>query len=147
VHLRKDADPQALTDTLSEPGYESMQRKASIRPVVLIVEDEVLLRRQAAAIVEDAGFDVVEAATADEAITVLETRNDIRLVFTEIQMPGSIDGLRLTHLVKTRWPPVQIIATSGRLRLRDDDLPTGGRYLSKPFDISPKRSKNWSQRE
>jgi CheY-like chemotaxis protein len=113
-----------------------MQRQASSRPVVLIVEDEALLRWQAAEIVEDAGFDVVEAATADEAITVLETRNDIRLVFTDIQMPGSIDGLRLAHLVKTRWPPVQIIATSGRLRLRDDDLPKGGRYLPKPYAVT-----------
>jgi CheY-like chemotaxis protein len=95
-----------------------MQRQASSRPVVLIVEDEVLLRWQAAAVVEDAGFDVVEAATADEAIIMLEARNDIRLVFTDIQMPGSIDGLRLTHLVKSRWPPVEIIVTSSRLRLR-----------------------------
>ncbi len=110
-----------------------MQRLASSRPVVLIVEDEPLLRWQATEIVEDAGFDVVEAATADEAIVVLETRNDIRLIFTDIQMPGSIDGLRLAHLVKSRWPPVQIIATSGRLKLRDDDLPKGGRYLSKPY--------------
>lgn len=113
-----------------------MQRQASSRPVVLIVEDEALLRWQAAAIVGDAGFDVLEAANADEAIAVLETRNDIRLVFTDIQMPGSIDGLRLTHLVKSRWPPVQIIATSGHLRLRDDDLPQGGRYLSKPYAVT-----------
>ena len=90
----------------------------------------------AAEIVEDAGFEVVEAATADEAITVLETRNDIRLIFTDIQMPGSIDGLRLAHLVKARWPPVQIIATSVRLRLREDDLPKGGRYLSKPYAVT-----------
>jgi CheY-like chemotaxis protein len=110
-----------------------MQPKASSRSVVLIVEDEVLLRWHAAAIVEDAGFDVVEAANADEAIAILETRSDIRVVFTDIQMPGSIDGLRLAHFVRTRWPPVHIIATSGQLKLRQDDLPKGGRYLAKPY--------------
>jgi CheY-like chemotaxis protein len=110
-----------------------MQPKASSRLVVLIVEDEVLLRWHAVAIVEDAGFDVVEAANADEAIAILETRSDIRVVFTDIQMPGTIDGLRLAHFVRTRWPPVHIIATSGQLKLRHDDLPKGGRYLAKPY--------------
>jgi CheY-like chemotaxis protein len=112
-----------------------MPQPASRRAVVLIVEDEVLLRWQAIAIAEDAGFDVVEAATADEAIAELERRTDIRVVFTDVQMPGSIDGLRLAHVVRTRWPPIQIIATSGRLRLRDDDLPAGSRYLAKPYAV------------
>jgi CheY-like chemotaxis protein len=112
-----------------------MPQLASRRAVVLIVEDEVLLRWQAIAIAEDAGFDVVEAATADEAIAELERRTDIRVVFTDVQMPGSIDGLRLAHVVRTRWPPIQIIATSGRLRLRDDDLPAGSRYLAKPYAV------------
>jgi CheY-like chemotaxis protein len=103
------------------------------RPVVLVVEDETLLRWHAVAMIEEAGFDVIEAANAAEAISLLEARTDIRVIFTDIQMPGSIDGLRLAHLVRNRWPPIRIIATSGQLRLRDDELPQGGRFLPKPY--------------
>jgi CheY-like chemotaxis protein len=110
-----------------------MQQDAGNRPVVLVVEDEELLRWNAVAMIEDAGFDVVEAANATEAIAILERRNDIRIIFTDVQMPGSIDGLRLAHLVKNRWPPIKIITTSGRFRVRDDELPEGGRFLSKPY--------------
>ena len=113
-----------------------MQPPACSRPVVLIVEDEPLLRWNAVAAIEEAGFDVVEAENAIEAISILERRPDIRVVFTDIQMPGSIDGLRLAHLISTRWPPIRIIATSGRLRLREDDLPEGGRYLTKPYAVA-----------
>jgi len=113
-----------------------MQVEASRRRVVLVVEDEPLLRWNAVEAIEEAGFDVVEAADATEAISVLEDRLDIRVVFTDIQMPGSMDGLRLAHLISTRWPPIKIIATSGRFRLRDDDLPAGGRYLPKPYAVT-----------
>src|SRR5437764_14460010 len=110
-----------------------MQHQACSRPLVLIVEDEALIRWNAVAMVEDAGFDVVEAANAIEAISILEKRLDIRAVFTDVQMPGAIDGLRLVHVIRSRWPPIKIVATSGRFRLRDDDLPEGGRFLSKPY--------------
>lgn len=106
------------------------------RPVVLVVEDETLLRWHAAAMIEEAGFDVIEAANAAEAISLLEARTDIRVIFTDIQMPGSIDGLRLAHLVRNRWPPIRIIATSGQLRLRDDELPQGGLFLPKPYTLA-----------
>jgi CheY-like chemotaxis protein len=113
-----------------------MQPLACSRPVVLVVEDEPLLRWNAVVAMEEAGFDVVEAENAHEAISILEKRLDIRVVFTDVQMPGSMDGLRLAHLIRTRWPPIRIIATSGRFKLSDDDLPEGGRYLSKPYAIS-----------
>jgi two-component system, response regulator PdtaR len=113
-----------------------MQAEACSRPVVLVVEDEPLIRWNTVAALEEAGFDVVEAANAVEAISTLEKRLDIRAVFTDVQMPGSMDGLRLAHLINIRWPPIKIIATSGRFRLRDDDLPAGGRYLSKPYAVS-----------
>jgi CheY-like chemotaxis protein len=106
------------------------------RPVVLVVEDETLLRWHAVAMIEEAGFDVIEAANAAEAISLLEARTDIRVIFTDIQMPGSIDGLRLAHLVRNRWPPIRIIATSGQLRLRDDELPQGGLFLPKPYTLA-----------
>ena len=81
---------------------------------VLIVEDEPLVRFCAVQTVEEAGFDVIEAANADEAIAILESRQDIRVVFTDIHMPGSMDGLKLAHAVRDRWPPIKIIVTSGR---------------------------------
>ena len=78
-------------------------------------------------------FEVVEAASADEAIAVLEGRFDITVVFTDIQMPGSMDGLMLAAAVRDRWPPVKIVATSGRVKRGPSDLPQGGRFLQKPL--------------
>jgi len=103
------------------------------RPVVLVVEDEFLLRLNAVLMIEDAGFDVLEAVDADQAIEILEARPDIHVIFTDIQLPGSMDGLKLAHAVRGRWPPIKIIATSGRVNLRTDDLPEGGRFLLKPY--------------
>jgi CheY-like chemotaxis protein len=102
-------------------------------PVVLIVEDEFLLRFDAANMIEAAGFEVVEAANADEAIEILEARRDITVVFTDIQMPGSMDGLKLARAVRGRWPPIKIVATSGHLNVGEPDLPEGGRFLPKPY--------------
>jgi CheY-like chemotaxis protein len=103
------------------------------RPVVLIVEDEFLLRMDAVDMIAAAGFEVVEAGNADEAIEILEARRDITVVFTDIQMPGSMDGLKLARAVRGRWPPIKIVATSGQLDLRETDLPEGGRFLAKPY--------------
>jgi CheY-like chemotaxis protein len=102
------------------------------RPVVLVVEDEFLLRMDAVDMIEAAGFDVVEAADADAAIEILEARNDIAVIFTDIQMPGSMDGLKLARAVRGRWPPIKIIATSG-IHVGETDLPEGGRFLPKPY--------------
>jgi CheY-like chemotaxis protein len=103
------------------------------RAVILIVEDELLIRMNAAEMIEEAGFEVVEARRADEAIAILEGRLDITVVFTDIQMPGSMDGLKLAAAVRDRWPPIKIVATSGRIRVGPDDLPVGGRFLAKPY--------------
>jgi CheY-like chemotaxis protein len=103
------------------------------RPVVLIVEDEFLLRMNAAEMIGEAGFDVVEAANADEAIALLEARPDIHVVFTDIQMPGSMDGMKLARFVRGRWPPIKIVATSGFVSVGKDDLPEGSRFLTKPY--------------
>ena len=103
------------------------------RPVVLIVEDEFLLRMDAVDMIAAAGFEVVEAANADEAIEILESRPDITVVFTDIQMPGSMDGLKLARAVRGRWPPIKIIATSGHVHIGEIDLPEGGRFLPKPY--------------
>jgi two-component system, response regulator PdtaR len=110
-----------------------MQPSACKRPVVLIVEDEFLVRMGTRAAVETAGFDVLEAGDADEAIAILTARSDVSLIFTDVHMPGSMDGLKLAHFVRDRWPPVKIVATSARVRITASDLPEGGRFLPKPY--------------
>ena len=111
-----------------------MGRVDSARSVVLIVEDEFLLRMNAVDMVGAAGFEVVAAANADEAIEILEARHDVTVIFTDIQMPGSMDGLKLARAVRGRWPPIKIIATSGHADVRETDLPEGGRFVPKPYD-------------
>jgi CheY-like chemotaxis protein len=108
---------------------------ASGKPVILVVEDEFLVRMLAVSVAKDSGFEVLSAGTADEAIKILESRSDIRLVFTDVNMPGSMDGLRLAHAVRNRWPPVELIVTSGHSHIRRDELPERGRFFAKPYDI------------
>jgi len=100
---------------------------------VLVVEDDFLNRLHAVNLVEDAGYLAVEASNADEAITILETRKDIRIVFTDIDMPGSMDGLKLAHAIRERWPPIELILTSGHFDLSDDEIPERGRFFPKPY--------------
>ena len=102
--------------------------------VVLVVEDEMLLRMRAVDMVEDAGFTPVEAVDADEAVAILELRSDIALLFTDIQMPGSMDGLKLAHAVRKRWPPIKIILVSGQLKLANIDIPADSRFFGKPLE-------------
>lgn len=101
--------------------------------VVLIVEDEPLIRLAAADVVHEAGYDVIEAANADAAIAVLEQHPEIRIVFTDIEMPGSIDGMKLAACIRDRWPPISIIVTSGRVAGSDVTLPPGAVFLPKPY--------------
>ena len=98
-----------------------------------IVEDEFLIRMNAAEMIEASGFEVIEASSADAAIEILQIRSDIAIVFTDIQMPGSMDGLKLAAAVRDRWPPVRIVATSGQLKVRACDLPEGSVFLAKPY--------------
>src|SRR5664279_4728304 len=103
------------------------------RPVVLIVEDEFLLRMNALDMIGIGGFEAVEAANADQAIEILEARSDVTVIFTDIQMPGSMDGLKLARAVRGRWRPIKIVATSGHVHVRETELPEGGRFLPKPY--------------
>jgi CheY-like chemotaxis protein len=112
-----------------------MERTADRKPVVLVVEDEQsiemvedeqLVRMPAIEMVEEAGFEAIEAIDANEAIRILESRSDIRAVFTDIQMPGSMDGLKLARALRDRWPPVALIVTSGRTDISANHLPSGG---------------------
>jgi len=104
-------------------------------PNVLVVEDEMILRMRAVDIVEDAGFCAIEAVNGDEAISILESRSDISLLFTDIQMPGSIDGLKLAHAVHERWPSIKIILVSGQVKPSDNERPADSRFFGKPLGV------------
>src|SRR5438105_14028420 len=96
---------------------------------VLVVEDEMVLRMRAVDIVEDAGFTAVQAVNADEALSILESRSDISMLFSDIQMPGTMDGLKLAHAVHNRWPAIKIILVSGQIKLTDADTPANSRFF------------------
>jgi len=100
--------------------------------VILTVEDEPLVSQFLGWVLEDAGYEVVATANADDAIEVLESRSDIRLVITDINMPGSMDGLKLAAAVKGRWPPIKIIVSTGMGKPKDEDMPAHSQFLSKP---------------
>lgn len=102
---------------------------------VLVVEDEMLLRIRAVDIVEGAGFIAIEAANADQALAILESRSDISLLFTDIQMPGSIDGLKPAHTVHRRWPEIKIVLVSGQVRPSDTDKPVDSLFFGKPLEV------------
>jgi len=102
-------------------------------PVVLIVEDDLLLRMLAVKVVEEAGFIALEAADADEAVALLESRLDISVLFTDVNMPGSMDGLKLAHAVRDRWPPIKILLVSGHVRLQPSELPSNSCFVGKPY--------------
>jgi CheY-like chemotaxis protein len=105
----------------------------SQKPVVLVVEDEPLILLDTANMIEAAGYEVIQARSADEAIEILTARNDIRIVFTDIEMPGSMDGLKLARVVREKWPPVELIVTSGKHTLSPAGLPARGRFIGKPY--------------
>jgi CheY-like chemotaxis protein len=111
--------------------------------VVLIVEDESLLRASTVDWAVEAGFEAIEAANADEAIRILESRTDIRVVFTDINIHGSMDGLKLAHAVRSRWPPIKLVVTSGRTFPAQTDLPEGGRFIPKPYAPAQIASTFW----
>ena len=103
------------------------------RTVVLVVEGEPLILMNAVDIVVDAGFEALEATNADEAIRILTARDEVRVVFTDMNMPGSMDGLKLACAVRRRWPPVQFIVASGHIRVSESDLPLGSYFFAKPY--------------
>ena len=102
--------------------------------VVLVVEDSPLILMGALDLVTTAGFEGIGATSADEAIAILEVRADIHLVFTDVEMPGSIDGVKLAHYIRNRWPPIHLIVASGRTILEESQLPVGSSFFSKPYD-------------
>ena len=102
--------------------------------VVLVVEDTAIIRMGAVDLVLCAGYEALEACDADAAIRILEARDDIDLVFTDVQMPGTMDGIKLAHYIRDRWPPVRLMVASGLAILAESSLPVGGRFFAKPYD-------------
>lgn len=106
------------------------------RPVILIVEDEPLLQLVAADLVEEeVGCEAIVVGDADEACRILESRDDIRVVFADINLPGTTDGLKLAALVRRRWPPIGLILTSGMVRPGPEQLPAGAQFFAKPYIV------------
>ncbi len=105
----------------------------SPQSTILVVEDEPLLRMLAVDIVEEAGFVAVEAGDAAEAVRILEARRDIDIVFTDVDMPGSMNGADLAMCVRSRWPPIRVILTSGHSFVGDMVLPVDSVFIQKPY--------------
>jgi CheY-like chemotaxis protein len=104
------------------------------RPTILVVEDEFLIRLDTVDRLEGAGFVVIEAGDADEAIHILETSTEIRILFTDVEMPGSMDGFALARIARNRWPPIEIIVASGRRKPEETFLPERSQFFGKPYD-------------
>lgn len=103
--------------------------------VVLLVEDEIFVRMDIADQLTGFGLTVLEAGTASEAIQLLDANPGVEVLFTDIDMPGTMDGLMLAAAVRDRWPPIKIIVTSGHREVTQDDLPDKSRFLQKPYTI------------
>ena len=110
-----------------------MASSGNLKTIVLVVEDEPVLRMNAVDMVEDAGFDCIEAANAKQAMELLEARTDIAIILSDISMPPGMDGTELVAIVRDRWPPIKIILLSGQFALGDVELPEGGMFFSKPY--------------
>ena len=114
---------------IASPMNSSRNRRA----IVLLVEDEVLIRWATAAVLREAGFEVLDVESADAALPILEGRSDIAVLFTDINMPGDMNGQALAYEVHRRWPTVRLLVTSGDVRTREPLLPMGSRFLAKPY--------------
>jgi two-component system, response regulator PdtaR len=121
--------------TLGKHAFDTMET-VTHPCVVIVVEDESLIRLAAAFAFEDAHFAVIEAGTADEAVEVLEREAEhIHAVFTDVNMPGTMNGVELAHHVRKHWPHIGLVAASGRHRLQTAELPAGSRFLGKPYNL------------
>lgn len=121
------------TISIVRSSYVFSLGKLVMTRTVLVVEDEPLIRIGAIDLISDAGYAVLEATNADEAILLLESHPEIRVVFSDIEMPVSMDGLKLMHAVRERWPPVTLILASGRMVPHLSEMPTDTAFLRKPY--------------
>jgi two-component system, response regulator PdtaR len=124
----------ALTPMAISPSQEFSDSAGELEgmPVVLVVEDEVLVRIVQVDILREAGFRVSEAQDADEAFEMLRSRPEISAVLTDVDMPGSLNGFEFARLVKQGWPEVGVLAISGKTQPAPGDLPQGVEFVQKP---------------
>lgn len=107
------------------------------KKIILLVEDHVLFRMDVAELLTNSGFDVLDANDATDALSLLKIRDDeIDLLFTDIQLPGGLDGVELAHYFRSRFPLKPILVASGKMDMIADDLPAGTRFIRKPFDAT-----------
>ncbi len=133
--LESDYEGQPLPNAklgFPQAGDITTDRKA----VILVVEDSAIIRMGAVDLVVNAGYEALEASNAEEAIRLLEARTDIVLVFTDVGMPGTMDGIKLAHYIRNRWPPVKLIVASGRSIIEQSRLPEGSQFVPKPYNDS-----------
>ena len=104
-------------------------------PLVLVVDDEPLLRLVNADMLIDAGFEVIEAASGDEALALLEQNSAVRVVFTDVEMPGRIDGFALADCIERTWPEIGVVVTSGRCVPKPSFNAVAQRFLPKPYSM------------
>lgn len=100
---------------------------------ILVVEDEPLIRLGLVSVIEEAGYLVLDAPNADAAIKLLDADSEIRMVVTDVDMPGSMDGIKLAHFVRRRWPPVKLVVISGKIGVKPGELPEGAHFMAKPY--------------
>ena len=103
--------------------------------VVLVVEDEVLIRIGMLQSLEEIGCDAIDAADSAEALSLLDRRPDIWLLFSDINMPGALDGLALAHQVHREHPAIRLMLTSGRPAPGVCEMPHGTQFISKPYVV------------
>ena len=125
--LREPADALSVFANMTRPNPPGS-------PVVLLVEDEPLVRITNVDILHEAGFRVVDANDADEAFEILKRRSDVSVVLTDVDMPGSMNGFEFARLVAQGWPEVGVLVISGKTRPGQGDLPPRGAFLPKPYD-------------
>ena len=108
---------------------------AQMPETILVVEDDVLVRMTCATLIEDAGYRVIEAPTADDALAILEKADRVELLFSDVDMPGSMDGLELAEIVHRRWPDIRLLLTSGHHQLGAGKIPDDGEFMPKPYSL------------
>jgi CheY-like chemotaxis protein len=113
--------------------FWNIHKMAICKGVVLVVEDHPLVRKGVLEVLIERGFEALEASRAVEAIRMLETRPDVHLVFTDAEMPGTMDGIELVHYIRNRWPPVKLIVVSGKPAVAPRELPSGVKFFPKPY--------------
>src|SRR6185312_4595619 len=126
-----DYSPLPNSGRVTRPHFRSPKTDST---VVLVVESEVLISMNTVQALENAGYLVLDAPHADGAIAILEQRSDVSAVLTDIDMPGSMDGLKLAHAIRGRWPPVHLIVASGQILSKDTELPLQARFIRKPYE-------------